>query len=113
MGTITLPYPPSVNHMYVHTARGVYMSDTGKAFKWEALAQVPFDTPRFALELQLAVVINIYRPRKSGDIDNRVKIVLDSMNDRLWVDDSQICELHIYRHDDKHNPRIELEVRIA
>lgn len=107
---VTLPYPPSVNHMYTHTSRGVYMSDAGKAFKWEAASCVSLDVDPFPLPTQLAVTMRIYRPRKAGDIDNRVKIILDSMNGRLWIDDSQISELHVYRYDDKANPRIELEV---
>lgn len=107
---VTLPYPPSVNHMYTHTARGVFMSEAGKAFKLEARCCVSHHEWRFLLGTPLAVTMHIYRPRKAGDIDNRVKLILDSMNDVLWVDDSQICELHVYRHDDKQNPRIELEV---
>ncbi len=58
----------------------------------------------------LSVTIHVYRPRRSGDLDNRQKAVLDSLNGILWRDDEQIVAIHAYRHDDKKNPRIELEV---
>jgi len=47
---------------------------------------------------------------RSGDLDNYTKLVLDSLNELVFPDDSQICELHLRKvYDTK--PRIELEIR--
>ena len=53
------------------------------------------------------------RPQRSGDLDNRLKCLLDSLNGIAWSDDGQIVEIHAYRHDDKKNPRVEIEINPA
>lgn len=53
-----------------------------------------------------------YRKTKRGDIDSKLKTLLDSFNGYLYKDDSQITDLHIVRNDtDKKNPRMEVTVR--
>jgi Holliday junction resolvase RusA-like endonuclease len=39
------------------------------------------------------------------------KVTLDALCGVLYGDDDQIVELHSFRHDDKNNPRVEVEVR--
>lgn len=56
------------------------------------------------------VDLAVYRARKSGDLDNRLKIVLDAMQGVFYANDAQIVELHAYLGDDRHEPRIEVEV---
>ena len=58
----------------------------------------------------LAVTLHLYRPCKRGDIDAYQKACFDALNGILWKDDGQICELHVYRRDDKKRPRVELTV---
>ena len=36
-------------------------------------------------------------PPKKPDVDNVVKIVLDSLNRWLYLDDTQVCECHMYK----------------
>jgi Holliday junction resolvase RusA-like endonuclease len=50
-----------------------------------------------------------YRPRKSGDLDGRLKVLLDALQGVLYLDDKQVEEIHAYRFDDKKNPRAEVE----
>jgi Holliday junction resolvase RusA-like endonuclease len=59
----------------------------------------------------VALFCTLYRPRRAGDADNALKALLDALNGLLWVDDSQIEELHLWRRDDKARPRVELVVR--
>jgi Holliday junction resolvase RusA-like endonuclease len=59
---------------------------------------------------RIAVTMHVYRPRKSGDLDNRTKAVLDCLQGVVYLDDAQIVELHTYRHDDKLNPRVEVTI---
>ena len=56
------------------------------------------------------MVIDIYRPRKVGDIDNCAKLILDSLQGYAYDNDNQIVDLHLRRFDDKVNPRVEVFV---
>ena len=57
-----------------------------------------------------AVTIHWYRSRKSGDLDNRLKILLDALQGIAYQSDAQITELHAYRADAKANPRCEITI---
>ena len=64
------------------------------------------------LEGNLRVCVHLYRPRKIGDADNTLKCLLDSANGIAWQDDEQIVELHVFRKDDRKNPRVELWIEV-
>lgn len=51
-----------------------------------------------------------FKDKRRRDIDNAAKSILDGMNDVVYVDDSQVVELHLYKAHDKDNPRAEVEV---
>jgi Holliday junction resolvase RusA-like endonuclease len=59
----------------------------------------------------IAMYVHVYRARKVGDLDNSAKVLADSLNGIAYQDDSQIVEWHLWRHDDKANPRVEVEIR--
>ena len=44
---------------------------------------------------------NIQRERNTSkpDIDNVLKAVMDALNGIAYDDDSQVCEIHVYKHD--------------
>jgi Holliday junction resolvase RusA-like endonuclease len=44
-------------------------------------------------------------------LDNRLKVLLDALNGIAYNDDADIVELHAYRLDDKHDPRVELKIK--
>lgn len=49
------------------------------------------------------------RPTTRPDVDNYCKAVLDSLNGVVWIDDAQICSLHVYKvYDEK--PRVTVTV---
>ena len=108
---VILPLPPTVNHYLVSTGRGG-RALTPEARNWKAAADIAvmhahlvrYDGP-------VAVTLHVYRERKAGDLDNRVKLTLDALNGRAWRDDAQVTELHVWRHDDAAQPRVEVEVR--
>jgi Holliday junction resolvase RusA-like endonuclease len=70
-------------------------------------SQDPLDTP-IALSVRVYKTIPVswskakrqqaesgdLRPVNKPDIDNYIKAVMDAGNGILWVDDSQVCELH-------------------
>ena len=108
--TLTLPWPPSLNRMVRRSGTRVHVSQAAHDYKdtagWRARAQ----GVRAAVAGNLRVTVHLYRPTRTGDIDNYLKVVFDSMTGVLWVDDAQVVELHVYRHDDKDCPRVELQV---
>lgn len=108
MPVFTLPYPPSVNHYLGHTGR-MYRTQKANDYK-NTVDKILHDHEVEPLEKPLCVTIKAYRPRKIGDIDGILKVALDAMNKLAYVDDKQIVELHVYRGDDKHNPRLEVEI---
>ena len=58
----------------------------------------------------VAVTVAVYRPRRCGDLDNALKVVLDSLTGVAWDDDKQVTEIHARRFDDKANPRVEIRI---
>lgn len=108
--SIVLPLPPSANR-YWRSYRGrVTVSEDAKTYKrGVAMAAThaglrPFTGP-------VAVYLHVYRARKVGDLDNFAKVTLDALRGVAYQDDDQITELHLWRHDDKANPRVEVEIR--
>ena len=102
-----LPYPPSINHYYVHTKNGLAVGAKGKAYrrlinqtlyvciakegKWDGEA----------MHGDLMVEIIIYPPdKRKRDMDNIKKALFDALqNAGLFKDDYQICDDHTIRID--------------
>lgn len=106
---IVLPYPPTMNHLYVSVGRRRILSDVGKRFKQEVAIHLRFLGIKPIIG-PVALTVHIYRPRRTGDLDNLLKATQDSLSGFLWVDDKQIVEINARRYDDKENPRAEIWV---
>ena len=94
------------------TNRGRYLPKRSKDFKEELAQLVKLKRPKCS-EKPLKVTLHFYKNVKAtgktyGDLDNLAKAVLDALNGILWQDDSQITELHAYKH--KGAGKIEIEV---
>ena len=63
------------------------------------------------LDGDLSVTFRVFRPKKIGDLDNRLKISQDALKGICFADDKQIIEFHAFRFDDKANPRIEIDLK--
>ena len=87
------------------------VSDEARNYKvtFKMLARCSEPRPTI-LSGPVAVTIDVFRERKSSDLDNRVKIVLDSAEGVFFENDSQVRELHAYLHEDRADPRIEISV---
>lgn len=109
---LILPYPPSANRYWKHANNRTYVSAEAKAYKsecgWSARSQSAAEMP---LAGPVRLTMRFYRPRKAGDLDNRLKVTLDALNGIVFVDDAQVVELHAYRYEDKRNPRVEVEIQ--
>lgn len=94
--SLSLPYPPSVNH-YWRRDRGVFhISVEGKAYRKKVVAAVGATTP---LDGPLSVRVVAHPPdRRRRDLDNTLKALLDSLaHAGVYGDDSQIDALHVER----------------
>lgn len=106
---ITLPEPPSANR-YWRTYRGkVVPSTEAKRYK-AAVALLASRSKPIPAGTPCSVLIRWYRGIRSGDLDNRIKVLLDALKGLAFEDDGQVVELHAYRHDDAGNPRVEVDV---
>ena len=106
---ITLDIPVSLNRLYIRTRRGIAKSPAAKTYtlhaRWQMLAQ------RIEpVEGDCVITIRVYRKAKRGDLDNYLKLLLDTLEGFAYYNDRQIVEIHGYRFDDRINPRVEVEV---
>lgn len=105
----TLPYPPSVNHYLAHSGHRVFRTTKANDYR-EIVGWILHDMEIDPLEGELTIELNVYRPRKSGDLDNILKVILDSLQGYVYENDKQIAKIVAVRYDDKHNPRVEIKV---
>lgn len=103
--------PPTTNNIYRHKGSITFMTAEGRAtkegYQWECKSQYH----NKIIENPISVVVEFYfKDKLRRDLDNFLKIVLDSMTGILWKDDSQIIELTLRKFIDKENSRVELWV---
>jgi Holliday junction resolvase RusA-like endonuclease len=107
--TVELPYPPTANNFKVPF---VVKGKVRFALSKEA-AQFKEDAGKCIMAAHLTKIagpvkvrLDVYRPRRVGDLDNAIKLCLDSLTGQAFEDDKQIVEIHARRHEDKANPRV-------
>lgn len=107
---ITLPYPPTGNlYWRIWHGRPVTSPDA-RRYKQGVKLRALTEGLRKPLGCPVVASLTFYRPRKTGDLDNALKVILDALNGIAWEDDSQIVEIHARREDDKSRPRVEVHV---
>lgn len=96
---IHLPFPPTVNHYYVKTRRGIFISKKGRQFRELVADAINEQLPGVTLDYRLQVDVILHpRDKRKRDIDNYNKALLDAITIAgLWNDDSQIDQLFNYR----------------
>lgn len=104
---VRLPVAPSSNR-YWRVFQGVARRST------EAIAYIAevkaIIGARPVYSGPIAVTVHWYREARRGDLDNRLKVVLDAMQKTAYESDSQIVELHAFRHEDRACPRFEVTI---
>jgi crossover junction endodeoxyribonuclease RusA len=108
---LVLPFPPSANRYWRSVpGRGVLLSAEARRYKEDA-GMVALAAGVRPVDGPVALTVTLYRPAKRGDLDNRIKVLLDALGGGIaYRDDSQVVELHAYRLDDKDHPRVEVQV---
>lgn len=98
--SLTLPWPPSVNRYWRNLQGRTLISADGRKYRTEVVASVLQQLRRLPrLSGRLGVVIMVTPPdKRRRDLDNLFKAILDSLTHAgVWMDDSQIDDLHIVR----------------
>jgi len=108
--SIVLPVPPSANRYWRNYNGTVVVSAEAQDYKAGVQLQARYaHLQPFGGEV--AMYVHVYRAQKRGDLDNFAKVLGDALNGVMYHDDSQVVELHMWRHDDKAQPRVEVECR--
>ena len=115
---LTMPEPPSANRYWRMGRSGQggkrsHMILSSEARNYKAAGRLAYAQATGTLKVafvdgEIAVTLRWFRGRKSGDLDNRIKQVLDSLAGCAYTNDSQITELHCFRYDDAKNARMEV-----
>lgn len=96
MITLTLPYPPSGNHMWKHTRQGRhYLTDKARAYYELVRAAVLQQGRMVNIDQPIQVECVLYPPdKRRRDMDNAWKVIGDSLTKaNLWQDDHLIRKL--------------------
>lgn len=112
MITLTLPYPPSKNHLHRRVGRLTLLSREAREYRENVCECVvpQLAGRRWPMTGPVKVTLRFYRPRKTGDVDGRIPWTLDCLQGIAFVNDSQVVEIHAYREEDKLRPRVEVTV---
>lgn len=113
MITIFLPLPPSVNKAWapVRTATGARMikraasKDWANAARWEVTAQ------REGKQISVPFEATVLLPKMRGDIDNRVKQLLDACQHGGAVTNDDLCRRLVVEVDPGRHGNVEIFLR--
>ncbi len=97
---LTLPYPPSGNHMWKHTRNGRHFLTQEARDYYQLVAQtVVLSNQNTQLAGKLHVECDIYPPdNRRRDLDNAWKTISDACTKAfVWQDDTQIHRLVLER----------------
>ena len=96
--SLTLPYPPSVNTYWRRNGPRYFISKAGKAFRQAVSEECNSVRGLQCMEGRLSMTVGLNPPdRRVRDVDSVCKALLDSMQGKVYVNDSQIDRLLIVR----------------
>ncbi|HOD84822.1 MAG TPA: RusA family crossover junction endodeoxyribonuclease [Phycisphaerae bacterium] len=100
MLTLSLPYPPSINHYWRHVGFRTLISREGRTFRKNVCALLGGGGPRKPpAGGRIALCMDAFPPdHRRRDLDNLTKAVLDALqHGGVYEDDSQIDLLTVGR----------------
>ena len=113
---LRLPTPPSANRYWRTTRAGrrPYLSEEAKAYKVAVRAVARSCGLPGPFLGKVAVSFLWTRAIRSGDLDNRKKVLFDALQGIAYVNDSQIVEIHAWMRDrDMGTPGVMVQVSEA
>ncbi len=104
MISLSIDWPPSVNHYYYHRGHHRVISERGQAFREAVCGAIlreheAFALPLYRKPLRLRVVYDCHPPdRRCRDLPNLDKAMADALSHAgLWEDDGQIDDVRFVR----------------
>lgn len=109
MAKLITPVGPEANHYYRKGRHGMYRTPEGIEFKetvWGCalLQQRAWLRPWYPEDLEVTLTLIWYRKHKKGDVDNRLKPLLDALQGTAYTNDRQVRRLVAERVDDQPQP---------
>lgn len=106
---ITLPWPPSTNHIWRNYRGRMVLSAAGRAYHSLVMQAVMLQRANVGLAGRLVVLLELHAPThdaagrrrtKWGDVANREKVLIDSLQGAgCFRNDEQIDDLRIVRRE--------------
>ena len=100
--TLTLPWPPSVNHYFGQKGNKTFITPAGLTFRKSVyIASLPYQKTEL-FDKKLNLFISAYPPdNRVRDLDNIIKSLQDALQYSLiYKNDFQINDLHVRRMKD-------------
>jgi len=108
---LTLPVCPSSNRWWRKWRGRMVKSEQAREYQANAATLAIMQRiPKIDKPLEVCVTIRWFREALRGDLDKRYSIMLDALQGVSYDNDSQIAEIHAYRHLDRESPRMEVIV---
>lgn len=106
----TLPYPISVNKVWLRSSRGMYLNPKIEGYRKDVYYLL-CKQPKFN-KLPLRLEIKMYPPdNRPRDIDNILKTLLDTLQHAgIYDNDSQIYQLYVEKHGKRTGGEIEIKL---
>ena len=105
--TLRLPEPPSANRYWRRSGVRIHLAPAAIAYRKDVygayVRQVGHCRMLFP-KGPVLVSLAWHRGRKAGDLDNRIKQVLDALRGVAYADDGQVSAIHAYRYESPRNP---------
>ena len=111
---LELPFPPSVNTYWRQYQGRTLLSKAGREYK-RAIAEYVLvnRVPKFGDKKLKITMILQPKDKRRMDIDNRIKCVLDSLQEAgVFDDDFQVDELHVMRGEQVTGGRLLLTIEV-
>ena len=117
---LTLPMPPSVNHLYATVNGRRVLSRAGRDFKalvadeveaWQDREQLSNAAVEVFGRHYLSLTITFYfATALRRDLDGGLKIAQDALCEALGVNDNLVAEIHLSKRVDRQQPRMEVRL---
>lgn len=106
---LVLPLPPSANAYWRHVGNKVLLSKQAREYRERCAVAATYQWSRPPLAGKVKIRADVYMDLR-GDLDNRVKQMLDALQGTVLNNDAQVWDLRLVRHLDRENPRLELTI---
>lgn len=113
MTTLTLPWPPTVNHYYTVARGRKILSAKGRKYRADAALLVAKQDAYYKIRTgKIGLTIRAYAPdKRKRDLDNLLKPILDALTyGNVYQDDSQVIDLRITKYYPNTGGRVEVVV---